>query len=102
MIKFETLEISELQKNVDQTGTITVTTEEYSILVRESEKLKILRNMMWFSNDKYSSNYHISSKAAAAIFDDEEFLFGDDRLAFCKKIASLVHNSSDPERKEST
>ena len=97
MIEFDTLETIESQETVEQVETITITTEEYCNLVRYSEKLKILRNMMWFSSEKYGSTYSISNKLAAAVFDDEEFLFGEDRLEFGKKIAGLVHDAASGE-----
>lgn len=94
MIEFDTLETIASQETVEQVETITVTAEEYSNLVRDSEKLKILRNLMWFSSEKYGSTYSISNKVAAAVFDDEEFLFGEDRREFGKKIAGLVHDAA--------
>jgi len=87
---------------IEPSDAFAVPREVYENLVRESERMRILRNYFWFTTEKYGSSYSIGCKTVAAIFDDEEFLINDNRNDFAKKVEELVHDASKTERKEST
>ena len=86
---------------IEQSEMISVPRDTYENLVRESERMRILRNYFWFSSDKYGSTYSIGCGTVAAIFDDEEFLLNDYKAAFTKKIGKMVHDAAGAEGKES-
>lgn len=79
--------------------TVTLPSEVYENLIRESERMRILRNYFWFTVEEYSSSYSIDNKIVAAVFDDEELLFGHNKTKFTEKIAKLVHDASDPKER---
>lgn len=75
-----------------QQPAVVIPAEEYESLVRDSEKLKIFRNLLWFTSERYG--YTLSSVEVAAIFDDEEFLTGSEKKEFAERLAELVHDAT--------
>ena len=97
----DTVKVEE-STTIEQPDMVMIPSEVYENLVRESERMRIIRNYFWFTvEEDYCSTYSVDNILVAALFDDEEFLFGKDKVKFTRKIGKLVHDALDPKRKES-